>query len=199
MKHADIKHPILIMIRGLPGSGKTYLAMRLEQALGEGHVVILDPDTVDLETERYLEFSKELEKEGLNRAIHPFRWLRKQACDAVVAGKSVMWNQPFTDRGIFERLIAFIQNHAHENGVQLPVLVVEVEIDPDIAKVRIAKRKQAGGHGPTDDTFGRRVSEYVSYADGFSTVVVQGKDDIAISVATVLAAIEDLTEEVSAV
>lgn len=174
------------MIRGLPGSGKSYLAAELEKAIGKDRVLILDPDTVDLKNKDFLAFSRQLTKEGLDKKIHWYRWTRKNACDAAVEGKVVIWNQPFTDRGIFERLVAFIQAHAREYGVDLPVLLVEVEIGHDTAKQRIADRKQAGGHGPSEQTFARRASEYQSYADGFRTVAVHGEDDIAASVAAVM-------------
>src|SRR5690606_32402457 len=98
------------------------------------------------------------------------------------------------NRGIFERLVAFIEAHAHEHGVQLPVLVVEVEIDHQTARERIAKRKMDGGHGPSDNTFAHRASEYQSYADGFTTVIVQGKDDVSESLSAVLRALEDLSK-----
>jgi predicted kinase len=179
------------MVRGLPGSGKSYLTAELQKALGKEDVLVLDPDSIDLTAKEYREFSDELAKEGLDKAIHPFRWSRKLACDAAVAGKVVIWNQPFTNRGIFERLVAFIQNYAQERGVSLPVLLVEVEIGHDTAKARIAERKQAGGHGPSDGTFAQRVTEYESYADGFNTVVVHGEDDVTESAAKVLEALQE--------
>jgi predicted kinase len=180
------------MIRGLPGSGKSYLAAALEEKLGKDQVVMLDPDALDTSDKAYLAFSDELTKEGLDKAIHPFRWSRKLACEGAVDGKIVMWNQPFTVQGIFDRLVAFIQAYADEHGVQLPVLLVEVEIDHDTAKKRIADRKQAGGHGPSEQTFARRVDEYTSYAKDYRTVVVDGQADIATSVSAVMKALEDL-------
>jgi predicted ABC-type ATPase len=182
------------MIRGLPGSGKSHLAAKLAHALGKDDTVMLDPDGLDVTDGAYLAFSRELEKEGLDTAIHPFRWLRKLACDAITAHKVVIWNQPFTNRGVFERLVAFLESHAREQGLELPVLVVEVEIDPEVAKARIAQRKQAGGHGPSDKTFAQRVGEYESYADGFRTVTVRGDDDINASLDAVLQALDGLNK-----
>lgn len=196
-KTANVHYPTLVMIRGLPGSGKSYLATELEKRLDREHVLILAPDadTLDLTTKEYQSFSQELAKEGLDKAIHPFRWSRKMACDAISAHKIVIWNQPFTNRGIFERLITFLETYAHEHGIRLPVLLVEVELDPESAKTRIAKRKQAGGHGPSDDTFARRVSEHVSYADGYRNVSVHGEDDVAKSADTVIEALRELNQE----
>jgi predicted kinase len=194
-EHTDIPYPALIMIRGLPGSGKSYLAAALEKEVGKEHLVILDPDTVDQTDKAFLAFSDELTKEGLDKAIHPFRWSRKLACDAVSDHKIIIWNQPFTNQGIFDRLVAFIQAYADEHDIDLPVLLVEVEIDHATAKERITKRKQAGGHGPTDGTFARRVDEYVSYADNYRTVVVEGQGDVEASVAAVMPALQDLARQ----
>lgn len=192
MDHAAIQHPTLIMVRGLPGSGKSYLAAALENELSKDGVVVLDPDALDVTAADYLAFSKELDAEGLDKAIHPFRWSRKLACDAIAAGKIVIWNQPFTNRGVFERLVAFLEAHAKERNIHLPVLLVEVEIDPETAKARIAERKKAGGHGPSDNTFAHRVGEYESYADSFRAVVVNGKDDVATSLSAVMRALGEL-------
>lgn len=191
----NVQRPTLVMIRGLPGSGKSHLAAALADRLGKGDVTILDPDTIDLAAPDYAKFSKALDREGLDKAIHPFRWSRKLACDAIMAHKIVIWNQPFTNRGIFERLVAFLEGHAHEHGLHLPVLVVEVEIDHETAKERIARRKQEGGHGPSDNTFAQRAGEYQSYADGFKTIVVQGADEVGVSLAAVLRALKELGQE----
>ncbi len=181
------------MVRGLPGSGKSFLSEAVAKEIDPENVLILDPDTINLNNKTYQSFSSELTKEGLDEAIHPFRWSRKMACDAVVEGKIVIWNQPFTIRGIFDRLVLFIRNHAEENGIDLPVLLVEIDIDHDKAKRRIADRKQAGGHGPTDRTFARRADEYESFADDYETVTLHGENDINQSVKMVLDALAKLT------
>lgn len=188
----NIPYPTLIMIRGLPGSGKSYLATALQKTLGDEHVLVLDPDTIDQTDKAYLAFSDELTKEGLDTAIHPFRWSRKRACDAILAGKIIIWSQPFTNRGIFDRLVAFLQAYADENGIRLPVLLVEIEVDHATARERVAKRKQAGGHGPSDQTFGRRLQEYVGYADSYPAITVHGGADVEVSVAAVLEALQGL-------
>lgn len=196
MKSAkDTHYPTLIMIRGLPGSGKSYLADALRKRLGLQNVFIADPDTADLTGEEYRLYSNELAKEGLDKAIHPFRWSRKLACDAISARKIVIWNQPFTIRGIFDRLVAFLQAYAHEHNIRLPVLLVEVEIDHAVAKERIAKRKQSGGHGPSAATMSRRIEEYESYTDDYLTISVHGSDEVASSVAAVMRALHELAQQ----
>lgn len=193
---ANLHYPTLIMVRGLPGSGKSYVAAALTEALGKERVVTLDPDTIDLKNEEYLAFSDKLTKEGLDKKIHPFRWLRALACEGIKAGKIVIWNQPFTIRDIFNRLVAFLQNYAVTNDIPLTTLVVEVEVDHAVAKERVTKRKQAGGHGPSDNTFIRHVADYASYADqGHNTVVVNGENDLSESVDAIIHALRKLSQK----
>jgi hypothetical protein len=187
------KHPILIFVRGLPGSGKTYLALELQKAIGEDKVVMLDPDATDYESREYLDHVKAQTAEGVDPALHPYRFLRAQAYQGIADHKVIMWNQPFTNLEIFNKMIDRLRTHAAEHKTELPILVVEVEVDPATAKERVAKRKQAGGHGPSDATFARRVSDYASLAaHGYNVVVVHGEDDVAASVATVMAALQEL-------
>lgn len=191
----NIAYPTLVMVRGLPGSGKSYLTDAVQKRIGKD-VVVLDPDAIDKSTKAYQDFVDEKTREGLDPKINPFRWLRKQAAEAVASGKIAIWNQPFTDRGIFDRLVIFLQSQAEEHGAKLPVLLVEVEIDHDEAKDRITKRKVAGGHGPSDNTFARRIDEYTSYADGYTAVRVHGKADIEESVDAVLEGLQDVALEI---
>lgn len=191
--YQDIAHPILILVRGLPGSGKTYLALELQKAIGEKNVVMLDPDTADYESPEYYALSKQLSQEGLDVKIHPYRFLRGQAYAGITARKVIIWNQPFTNLGMFTRMIENLQAYAKAAGQQLPVLIVEVEIDYAAAKRRVETRKAAGGHGPSDTLFERYVNDYTTAAtEGFDVVTVYGEDEVSRSVATVMEAIEAL-------
>lgn len=167
---------LLIFIRGLPGSGKTYIADRLRSEIDDYDLVALDPDSIDYDSKEYAEHTAGLTKEGVDIALHPYRFLRGQAYEGIVAGKTIMWNQPFTNLEIFNKMVARLQNHAREHGVSLKILVVEVEIDPAVAKERIEHRRQIGGHGPSENTFARFVREYHSFADNYDTISVRGND-----------------------
>ena len=90
-------------------------------------------------------------------------------------------------------MIANLQNQAAAHHTNLPILIVEVEIDPDSAKARVLTRKRAGGHGPSDNTLAQRISDYASFADeGFETVTVHGEDDVTVSVTTILKVLQKL-------
>ena len=189
-------HPTLIIVRGLPGSGKTYLAAELIKALGEDQVVMLDPDAIDFDSPEYAQHVQALTTEGVDPKLHAYRFLRAQAYQAIEARQIIIWNQPFTNLEIFNKMIARLRDHAVEHGTELPLLIVEVEIDPVVAKERVEQRKQQGGHGPSDDTFARRVDDYTSFAPhGYTTVSVRGDDDVTASVAKVVQALQDLPAE----
>jgi hypothetical protein len=62
-----------------------------------------------------------------------------------------------------------------------------VAIAPEVAKARVIERKTNGGHGPSDRTMARRITDYASFAsEGYSVVAVRGDDEVVISVRTVI-------------
>ena len=191
------KHPILILVRGMPGSGKSYLADAFQKSLrelvGASEVVMLDPDATDYGSQEYAEHVKTSIAEGVDAKLHAYRFLRTKAYQGIADHKVIIWNQPFTNVEIFHKMVANLQNQAAEHNTSLPILIVEVEVDPATAKARVLKRKQAGGHGPSDKTLAQRIRDYKSYGDeGFETVTVQGEGDVAVSVAAVLKALREL-------
>lgn len=193
----ELKLPILVLVRGLPGSGKSYLTQALQKAiseeLGQDTVVVLDPDATDYESTEYKELATQLASDGVEAKFHPYRFLRGRAHAGIAANKVIIWNQPFTQFDGFNKTVVNLQAYATEHGKELPLLVVEVEINHEIAKDRVDKRKSAGGHGPSDNTFDRFKSEYESFANrGFNTVQVQGEDDVAVTVPAVVVALENL-------
>ncbi len=186
-------HPTLMLIRGLPGSGKSHLSATLRGVLGNSNVVELDPDATDYQSEAYLKMSETLTNEGVDAKFHPYRFLRAQAYAGIEANKIIMWNQGFTNLDGFTKTIINLQTYATEHGTHLPLLVVEVEIHPDTAKNRVANRASGGGHDVPEEMFKRFINDYRSFtSEGFNTVTVQGEDDVQSSAATVGKALEDL-------
>ncbi len=180
-------HSTLVLVRGLPGSGKTYLAKALVKSIGEGSVVMLDPDATDYSSREYINHTKALTAEGVDSALHPYRFLRAKAYDAIASKEMVVWNQPFTNLEIFNKMVGRLRDHAAEHNVELNILVVEVEVDPVVARERVVSRKQQGGHGPSEATFNRFVHDYHSFAKhGYNTITVQG-DDVRAAVSAVIA------------
>lgn len=186
-------HPVLVFIRGVPGSGKSYLATTLQAAIGKDKVIVLDPDATNYKSKAYTTLSKSLTAEGIDAKFHPYRFLRRRAYEGITSNKIIVWNQPFTDLDGFNKTVINLQAYATERNIELPLLVVEVVVSPDVAKQRIANRRSQGGHGPTQEVFERFVSDYVSFSDqGYTTVAINGEEDISLSVTTVIQALQGL-------
>lgn len=194
---SQLLHPLLILIRGLPGSGKSYIGVELNAALqniyGEDATIALDPDATDYKSTTYLQHVKDQTAEGVDPILHPYRFLRAQAYSGITDKKIILWNQPFTNLDSFLKVTDRLQEYAKEHGATLPMLVVEVVIDPQTAKMRVDARKQAGGHGPSDKTFERFVGDFKSFAEhGFDTLTVQGDADVNLSTKAILERIQTL-------
>lgn len=176
----------LILIRGIPGSGKSFIANALAESLGEQSVVLLDPDKIDMNGAAFQEYSSQLTADGVEKKFHPFRFLRQTGYDGMLAGKTVIWNQAFNDFAGFEVTVKRMLEFAQTNDITLKVLVVEVEVEGSIARSRIAARAAAGGHNVPEDKFDAFMSGYESFAGrGYDTVTVDGSDDVSRSVAII--------------
>jgi predicted ABC-type ATPase len=188
-------NPTLIMVRGVPGGGKSYVTAQLRQAIGEERVVVLDPDAIDKTSTAYQELSNALTNEGVDAKLHPYRFLRSQAYQGITMNKTIIWNQGFIDLDGFNKTVKNLQAYALDHGTQLPALVVEVEIDGDIARQRVAKRAAQGGHDVPEEAFSRFIGQYRSFSDeGYDTVTVSGEDDVAVSTAAIMQALHTLKQ-----
>jgi len=185
-------NPALIIIRGLPGGGKSYLAAALQNELGKDDVVILDPDEIDFDSQKYKALSESLTAEGVELKFHPNRFLKQVGYEAIASGKYVIWTQAFTDLGGFKRSIGSLEEFAANHNIHLPVLVVEVEISEEAAKKRVMGRAGQGGHDVTEEAFRRFINDYRSFAgEGYATITIDGERPVDESVSTVLDALRD--------
>ena len=167
--------PVLVLIRGLPGSGKSHLAHELSNKFEKDQYISLDPDETDYNSQEYKDHVIEQKKDGVDEILHPYRFLRAKAYRAIEDRKIVIWNQPFTDLTILRNVTNRLQEHAIENHTQLPILVIEVNIDPKIAWERLIQRKNEGGHGPDKERFERFVDDYSTASiAGYETIQVDG-------------------------
>lgn len=172
------KHPILVLVRGLPGSGKSYIADRVLQLFPKGEVILLDPDRTDYESSDYKDLSRKLRQEGVDEKFYPYRFLRAQAHAAIESCRVVMWTQAFTQLDGFQKTIVNLTDYAKRHGLELPLIVVEVEVAPDLAKARISERVLSGGLDVDSDRFDRFVSEYGSFeSEGYDTLRIDGSSD----------------------
>lgn len=184
-------NPLIILIRGIPGSGKSYIAHELANKLGQG-VILLDPDAIDLNSDDYARHIEQMKKDNVDPKLHAYRFLRGQAYQGIKEGKTIVWNQPFTNPEIFRKMTDNLYAQASQYRAPLRILVVEVEIDAELAKKRITSRKENGGHGPSEDTFNRFVRDYRTLAnDGYETITVHGDNDVQASIQSIAEAIDN--------
>ncbi len=184
--------PKLVLIRGLPGSGKSTISDALKDEFHD-KVTLLDPDATDYDSQEYKDFSALKKSEMIEEKFHPYRFLREQAYRAIDNNQIVVWNQAFTNLDGLQKTIVNLENYAKENGEELPVLIVEVVIDIDIAKKRVFERASKGGHDVADTDFDRFINDYRSFKDeGFNVIEVNGKDKIRDIVAKITDKINNL-------
>lgn len=183
--------PALIIIRGIPGSGKTSIATELAQTLGSGDVQSIDPDEIDVTSDEYRIFSHSLTAQGVDEKFHTYRYLNSKARQAIDAGKTIIWNQAFIDFKGLSITVERLKEYAHEQGIELPVLVVDVVIDPMVARQRIATRAAQDGRVIDQDVMERFIHDYVPF-DGklYSSITVHGVDQIQQSVASIVRALK---------
>ena len=180
--------PKLVIIRGIPGGGKSYLALSLQKVLGSDNVVILDPDAIDKESEAYKQLSAQLSAEGVDQKFHPFRYLRALAHDAIRSGKILLWTQAFNDFAGFKITVDKLVVFAEEQGLELPVVVVEVAVSRAVARSRIDERVHRGGHEVSDERLDQFFAEFTSFVGkGYRVVTVDGELDAAVSTERILA------------
>lgn len=193
IKEMKNNHPIVVLVRGLPGSGKTYLANRLQESLGKENVVLLDPDAINTDSEEYKEHVRSQIAEGVDKSLHLYRFSRAKAYKGIEDDKIIIWNQPFTNIDIFNKMVGRLKDHALEFNKKLSILVVEVEIDPAVAKNRIIERKKNGGHGPSGDIWSQFVNDYKSFSkEGYNTITVRGDGNVSESVMNIEEALKAL-------
>lgn len=95
---------------------------------------------------------------------------------------------------VSKKTIINLQGYANEQGKELPVVLVEVEIDPEVAKKRVAVRASKGGHNVSEEEFNRFINDYRSFQnEGFDVVSVNGQSDIC----DIIAKITDKVSNIS--
>lgn len=168
----------LVIIRGLPGSGKTYIANELIKQNLPKPIALLDPDKINFDSNEYLAFSEDLQKNGVDLKLHPYRFLRNKAYETIELNGTVIWTQAFTHLDLLDRTIKNLESHAGDKNSKLNIYVVEVDIDENTAKKRVQKREKEGELGVSDDNFRRFLKDYKSFKEyGYKTLVVDGRND----------------------
>lgn len=161
----DENSPLFIIIRGIPGSGKTDLAEYVQTKWDTSNLVVLDPDYVNQTDPDFLSYRSDqlatdeiYKKESFENdpqlidKLVVSRYLLNQAKEAISTGKSVIWNQPWSIKYNILWTINEIQLSASEQARVHPI-IVELVIRESVARKRVESRKTRGGHGPSERTF----------------------------------------------
>ena len=138
----DHDKPICMFMRGLPGSGKS-TASKLILSSTSIFSTYLNPDEIEGETEP---------------KTYKYRILLERAVQSLLLGKNVLWDQPWSSlTGLGDTL--FNLQHFLSNEWCTPV-IAEFQISEQLSQMRVAKRKQEGGHGPTESTLHQLYKNY---------------------------------------
>jgi adenylate kinase family enzyme len=133
------QNPLLILIRGLPGTGKSTVAHDIEAILKD-KIVILDPDTIDTESKDFLDFSDNL-RGKVDEKIFPYRYLLNKGYKALEENKIVIWGQAWTKLWGIKSALKSLR----EKSPNLKPFVIEIELPLNIAQERINHRVNKGG------------------------------------------------------
>ena len=176
----ETKKPLLILVRGLPGAGKSDLVDVLLQPSALVGALRLDPDRVDLADPKLVEFVS-----GLPIKLSPkrqiYRFLLWQADEALRRGQHVIWEQPWRMRwGLYitiENLTHFQTGEEDITKAPFQTVLVEVLIDPAKARQRVAERFAEGRHDLSPTNFEKFVGTMESCDDlGLPSVKIDGND-----------------------
>ena len=159
--------PRVILIRGLPGSGKSTIAQELVSLLGNAS--LLDPDHIDYSGFEYNDFVSGLQQRlpSLDSKYFPYRFLLHKARLALTKGEDIIWCQPFSDQEGLFNTIETLRNYASEMNSRLDITIIDVEVDPNTAFNRVSARRSNGGHGLDEESF-RDFVDHFSYLRGYS-------------------------------
>ena len=150
---------MIVFVRGLPGSGKTSLSLRVRDNFLPEQVEHIDPDLIDKSSSDYAGFCEDLRVTypDLDPCVYLYRYLLKRAKDSLAQGKLVLWSQPFSNTANFSYTVSQFKNSEPSSTA---ILIVDVLVDKEVARNQMKKRKESGGHGPDDEYFDKLVNQF---------------------------------------
>ena len=128
-----------MVIRGLPGSGKSTVAKIIASKLG--NVGIVDQDEVDVKSDEFLELRRSVTGEIPDRTVI-YRFDLRNAKQYLTENKMVIWPQPWTKVWGIEKAVRSLKSEFPD----LEVNVVQFDLPPEHANERVMQRAASGGH-----------------------------------------------------
>ncbi|NMB92003.1 ATP-binding protein [candidate division WWE3 bacterium] len=159
------KYPILIFVRGLPGSGKSSISLELSKFVNGK---IIDPDMLEAK------LPKSLRSERLRK----FRACVRKTKGYLKEGKNVIWCQPFRKPQNIELLVNMLERKSSNT------FLMDISIPLEVSWIR-----SKGNFHNERETFDDFVSKYSSIANSCTIPVLKlnGEDKIASNVDKILA------------
>lgn len=131
------KIPRLILLRGLPGVGKSTVANEIVSIVGNKTCKIIDPDLVDMESEEYKDFKANLICSGVKESVVMYRYLLDLTYQGLCERKNIIWTQAWTKIWGIESTVNKL-----EGTVIFKPLIVTLNADKNIVESRIENRKR---------------------------------------------------------
>jgi len=145
----------LLIVRGLPGSGKT---TAIDRATTLSASLRLDPDKVDTLSSEFVSFSEQCPKTlPVKKKI--YRYLLRKACVMLHMGKIVVWEQPWRSRDLFILTLENIAVIGYDiqspdiSALPFAVIIVEIYVSSEEALTRVSERSIKGRHPLTPEDF----------------------------------------------
>lgn len=143
----------LLIVRGLPGSGKTSVLNELTRVPHFSKAVRLDPDVVNITSSEFERFCGN-HPSDLPMQKKVYRYLLYKACDELTTGKTIIWEQPWRNQELLRLtlenivVIAYKLSALPENISKLPFYagIVEISVSELEARKRVIKRFLDGQH-----------------------------------------------------
>ncbi|MDO8728909.1 MAG: AAA family ATPase [bacterium] len=155
-----------MIIRGLPGSGKSTLVDRLVRLTDLSGAKRLDPDLVEVNAPEFTRFCITRPKDlPLKKLI--YRFLLSSACEELSVGGQVIWEQPWRKLELFRLTLENINVRGYHLSeiadYPFVIAIVEIYLPTDEVYRRVASRYQAGQHPLTTEDF----ADFVQSSDSF--------------------------------
>lgn len=178
---------LFIIIRGIPGSGKTLFGRALSKKFS---CAFLEPENINLK--KFKTFAPDLLDE-IPRRRKIYRFLLHKTVYLLSKGRSVVWAQPWrkndridlTIRNIVSKTTSTKILHIWKKSlanlikkISLSVIVIEMEVSSNVAKERVKKRNRDSKHNLKMILFAEYVKTFENFNLDIPYIKISGTDSI---------------------